>query len=193
PDALLQLLGLGKGSEVEIGRQLFRCRNHRELPNPPAPRSHIGDQAAFSPSSRFGARILTEPPAFSTASTADFDAPNTSKFTLALSSPLPRRRTPSLARRIRPALTSAAASTAAEASSSLASIAVCTLPRFTSFSFSANLVLRKPRLGSRRWSGIWPPSKPLIRTPERAVWPLPPRPPVLPAPEPMRRPMLQRF
>src|SRR6201746_1673751 len=53
-------------------------------------------QAAFSPSSRFGARILTEPPAFSTASTADLEAPYTSKLTLALSSPLPSSRTPSL-------------------------------------------------------------------------------------------------
>ena len=32
-----------------------------------------------------------------------------------------------------------------------------------------------------------------MRTPERAVWPLPPRPPVLPAPEPMPRPMRKRF
>src|SRR4029077_793085 len=126
PDALLQLLGLGKGSEVEIGRQLFRCRNHRELPNPPAPRSHIGDQAAFSPSSRFGARILTEPPAFSTAATADLEAPYNSKLALALSSPLPSRRTPSLARRINPALISAAESMAAAASRSLASIAAWT-------------------------------------------------------------------
>ncbi len=28
PDALLELLGLGERGEVEIGRQLFRCRNH---------------------------------------------------------------------------------------------------------------------------------------------------------------------
>ena len=49
-------------------------------------------------------------------------------------------------------------------------------------------MLLKPRLGRRRCSGIWPPSKPLMRTPERAVWPLPPRPPVLPLPEPMPRP-----
>src|SRR5579883_212263 len=47
---------------------------------------------------------------------------------------------------------------------------------------------RKPRFGRRRCSGIWPPSKPLIRTPERAVWPLPPRPACLPLPEPMPRP-----
>src|SRR5216117_1313709 len=35
----------------------------------------------------------------------------------------------------------------------------------------------------RRISGIWPPSKPIrIELPERAVWPLPPRPLVLPWP-----------
>src|ERR1700757_669728 len=66
-------------------------------------------------------------------------------------------------------------------------------PRFTSFSFAANEVFLKPRLGSRRCNGIWPPSNPLMRTPERAVWPLPPRPPVLPMPEPMPRPMRIRF
>src|SRR5262249_46343953 len=46
---------------------------------------------------------------------------------------------------------------------------------------------------SRRCIGICPPSKPLMRTPERAVWPLPPRPPVLPMPEPMPRPIRMRF
>src|SRR5690242_18781898 len=45
----------------------------------------------------------------------------------------------------------------------------------------------------RMWSGIWPPSKPPIATPDRAVWPLPPRPPVLPTPEPMPRPTRTRF
>src|ERR1700724_843281 len=49
-------------------------------------------------------------------------------------------------------------------------------------------MLLKPRFGRRRCSGIWPPSKPLMRTPERAVWPLPPRPACLPLPEPMPRP-----
>src|SRR6185295_5393192 len=35
----------------------------------------------------------------------------------------------------------------------------------------------------RRMSGIWPPSKPMrIELPERAVWPLPPRPLVFPWP-----------
>src|SRR5205085_8914061 len=73
-----------------------------------------------------------------------------------------------------------------------ASIAAWTRPRFTSLSFLAKMLV-KPRLGRRRCNGIWPPSKPLMRTPERAVWPLPPRPPVLPAPEPMPRPMRKRF
>src|SRR5690606_32453550 len=50
----------------------------------------------------------------------------------------------------------------------------------------------KPRLGMRMWSGIWPPSKPLMATPARAVWPLPPRPPVLPTPEPIPRPIRTR-
>src|SRR5271166_839907 len=50
----------------------------------------------------------------------------------------------------------------------------------------------KPRFGRRRCSGIWPPSKPLMRTPERAVWPLPPRPDCLPLPEPMPRPTRMR-
>src|ERR1700722_21040852 len=53
-------------------------------------------------------------------------------------------------------------------------------------------MLLKPRLGMRMWSGIWPPSKPLMATPVRAVWPLPPRPAVLPLPEPMPRPTRMR-
>src|SRR5690606_31162235 len=36
--------------------------------------------------------------------------------------------------------------------------------------------------------GIWPPSKPLMATPDRLFWPFWPRPPVLPLPEPMPRP-----
>ena len=49
-------------------------------------------------------------------------------------------------------------------------------------------MLLKPRFGSRMWSGIWPPSKPAIDTPERALAPFWPRPAVLPLPEPMPRP-----
>ena len=35
-DALLELFGLGESAEVEIGRQLFRCRDHQSL-LPPTP------------------------------------------------------------------------------------------------------------------------------------------------------------
>src|SRR5579872_1330791 len=44
-----------------------------------------------------------EPPAFSTASRAPFDTPATLNASLALSSPFPRSRTPSLPPRARPA------------------------------------------------------------------------------------------
>src|SRR3954453_15375527 len=53
-------------------------------------------------------------------------------------------------------------------------------------------MLLKPRFGNRMWSGIWPPSKPLIDTPERALAPFWPRPAVLPLPEPMPRPTRMR-
>src|SRR3954465_15158742 len=53
-------------------------------------------------------------------------------------------------------------------------------------------MLLKPRLGSRMWSGICPPSKPAIDTPERDLAPFWPRPAVLPLPEPMPRPTRMR-
>src|SRR5882757_1462276 len=55
--------------------------------------------------------------------------------------------------------------------------------------YSVRKMLVKPRLGRRRWSGIWPPSKPrIICEPERERWPLCPRAEVLPMPEPIPRP-----
>ncbi len=55
--------------------------------------------------------------------------------------------------------------------------------------YSVRKMLVKPRLGKRRCSGIWPPSKPRIRLePEREPWPLWPRVEVLPMPEPIPRP-----
>src|SRR5258706_14783548 len=83
------------------------------------PHAPYGDQAAFSPSAGFGgARILTEPPAFSTAAIADLEAPTTSNATLALISPPPSNRTPSLARCSSPALIKVSAFTTELASSS---------------------------------------------------------------------------
>src|SRR5258706_6960538 len=50
-------------------------------------------------------------------------------------------------------------------------------------------MLLKPRLGRRRCSGIWPPSKPRFwLKPVPACWPLWPRALVFPWPEPMPRP-----
>src|SRR5271170_4674600 len=55
--------------------------------------------------------------------------------------------------------------------------------------YSTRKMLVKPRLGRRRCSGIWPPSKPRMRLePERDPWPLWPRVEVLPMPEPIPRP-----
>src|SRR5882762_3386030 len=55
--------------------------------------------------------------------------------------------------------------------------------------YSTRKMLVNPRLGRRRCSGIWPPSKPRIRLePERDPWPLWPRVEVFPMPEPIPRP-----
>src|SRR4051794_14010090 len=113
-------------------------------------------------------------------------------LSFALISPRPSSRTPALARRITPDLTSVSALTVDLASSVFASTAPCRRSRLISANSSRKMLL-KPRFGRRRCSGICPPSKPLMRTPERAVWPLPPRPAVLPLPEPMPRPTRMRF
>src|SRR5271163_2427542 len=55
--------------------------------------------------------------------------------------------------------------------------------------YSVRKILVNPRLGKRRCSGIWPPSKPrIMREPERERCPLCPRAEVLPMPEPIPRP-----
>src|SRR5687767_5539878 len=60
--------------------------------------------------------------------------------------------------------------------------------RFTVWAVTLNGLV-KPRLGSRRYIGIWPPSNPgLVLPPARALDPLWPLPEVLPSPEPTPRP-----
>src|SRR5579864_4036823 len=55
--------------------------------------------------------------------------------------------------------------------------------------YSTRKGLVNPRLGTRRCSGIWPPSKPrLVRKPDRDLAPFVPRAAVLPWPEPIPRP-----
>src|SRR5215204_1194885 len=109
--------------------------------------------AAASPVCGLGLRISTDPPAFFTASIADFDAPATENAILVLISPEPSRRTPCLARRSTPAFTRVATSMVAAASSLPASMASCTRPRLTWLSSFAHTLL-KPRFGRRRCSGI---------------------------------------
>ena len=46
----------------------------------------------------------------------------------------------------------------------------------------------KPRLGTRRWIGSWPPSNETRIDVRRTSWPFMPRVDVLPLPEPMPRP-----
>src|SRR4029453_6994365 len=79
-------------------------------------------QAGRSPVGPVGAGRVTEPPAFSTACIADLDAPQTEKETLALISPEPSSRTPSLALLSTPPFTKASAPTAAPGPSLPASI-----------------------------------------------------------------------
>src|SRR6188508_2592757 len=60
--------------------------------------------------------------------------------------------------------------------------------------YSVRKLLWNPRFGTRRCSGIWPPSKPRLNLkPERDCAPLCPRPAVLPLPEPWPRPTRKCF
>src|SRR5262249_12183612 len=60
--------------------------------------------------------------------------------------------------------------------------------RFT-MSYSTRKMLVNPRLGMRRWSGIWPPSNPRMwREPGLGFCPFLPRPPPLPCPPPRAPP-----
>src|SRR5688572_24172535 len=67
-------------------------------------------------------------------------------------------------------------------------------PRLISANSFLKRALVKPRLGTRRWSGICPPSNPsLWLKPLRLFCPFSPRPDVLPRPLPGPRPTRLRF
>src|SRR5579872_111656 len=69
----------------------------------------------------------------------------------------------------------------------------CKASRLT-LTYSTRLGFLKPTFGTRRCSGIWPPSKPtLLLLPEREPAPLWPRVDVPPRPEPVPRPILFLF
>ncbi len=130
---------------------------------------------------------LNVPPAFSIFSTAALEAPATSNVNLAFRSPSDSNANAILG----------AADNAGRVQrlgvNRLLGIELAGIDRSLDAAerhdveFLAKILL-KPRFGSRMWSGIWPPSKPLMATPERDFWPLTPRPAVLPVPEPMPRP-----
>src|SRR5690606_10980173 len=121
------------------------------------------------------------PPAASMASRAPLVTPR--PFTVSGRSMVPERKI--LARRMaaltRPAARRAFRSTTSPATALSSEVRISALTR--------EIRELKPNLGRRFWRGIWPPSKPgRTRPPERAFWPLWPRPPVLPRPLPMPRP-----
>src|SRR5690606_12594732 len=172
--------------EIQVCRKLLSCRRHGRPPSRGTRSKALGQSDAFA-----APRMVTFPPAFSIAAIAPAEAPATSKESAVLRSPFPRMRTPSFTRRTTPAAFSVSTVMGVLASSLPASTAACTRPMFTSLKSLAKMLV-KPRFGRRRCSGIWPPSKPLIATPVRDFWPLTPRPPVLPLPEPMPRPTRMR-
>ncbi len=121
-------------------------------------------------------RIVTEPPAFSIAARADLEAPATSKASFAVSSPSPRIFTPSRGFERTPAATSASPSTGAPCVELAGVDRLLDAAEIDLVQVAGDRRCVKPRFGRRRWSGIWPPSKPLMATPVRAFWPLTPRP-----------------
>src|SRR5579875_997590 len=89
----------------------------------------------------------------------------------------------------RPRALSAASSTTAPASKRASRSSRLTM----AYTF-LNAPLKKPRLGTRRARGIWPPSnRGLSLNPWREAWPLWPLLEVLPCPEPVPRPTRFRF
>src|SRR5208283_1635646 len=120
------------------------------------------------------------PPALVIFSCADFENLCACTVIAVVSSPLPRTLTGCL-----PFTTPAFFSTSGVIS---VSPSVASRSRFTT-SYSSRKMFLKPRFGTRRCNGIWPPSKPRnSREPERDRCPLWPRVEVLPMPEPIPRP-----
>ena len=157
------------------------------------PRRRCPSSAAASAAGSLATITSTEPPAFSTAASAPFDAPATLNVSLGGQLALAEQAHAVLAaardaRRLQRVLVDRPSWRRACRRRS-ASGPGRGSPRHSPW----RTVLLKPRFGSRMWSGIWPPSKPLMATPERLFWPFWPRPPVLPLPEPMPRPTRMRL
>src|SRR5262249_53735888 len=126
-----------------------------------------------SSSSLAGAKIFTEPPAFSTAAIADLEARQTENSILLLSSPSPRSLTPPFSRRISPALTMAAASTGALRLNQPGVDPRLTLPDIDPLNLPGNGGLAKPPFGQATMQGLRPPLKPFKANPGARVLPFP--------------------
>src|SRR5918994_316710 len=126
----------------------------------------------------------TEPPAAVMAASADFEKACAFTVTARVSSPRPRTLTRAPLP-VRPLACSDAGSTSSRPVASRTS-------RLMAWYSTRNGLLKPRSLGTRMWSGIWPPSKPAGILP-RAPWPLVPRPAVLPPLPPMPRPTRLRL
>src|SRR6266699_5651334 len=126
------------------------------------------------------------PPACSIFERAEADTVTPLTLNLRCTSPMPSSLMGRSGRRTSPAPNSVSGVTSTPSAS---------WPRCRTFTTCAGCLngFVKPRFGMRRMSGIWPPSNPgRTLPPWRAVWPLPPRPAVLPMPEPGPRPLRMR-
>src|SRR5437660_1440613 len=126
------------------------------------------------------------PPACSIFERAEADTVTPFTLNLRCTSPMPSSLMGWSGRRTSPAPNSVSGVTSAPSAS---------CPRCRTFTTCAGCLngFVKPRFGIRRMRGIWPPSNPgRTLPPWRAVCPLPPRPAVLPIPEPGPRPLRMR-
>ena len=123
-----------------------------------------------------GLSSLTLPPAFSTASMALCEAPVTSKASLALSSPLPSRRTPSRARRMTTRPRPARRRDRRLAASSLPGIDRLLDAAEIDLVVALGEDVVEAALGQAPIERHLAAFEALMAPPERAVWPLPPRP-----------------
>src|ERR1700680_753337 len=153
------------------------------------PLAQVGDTEDVRQLLKHYCKTSILPPALVIFSSADLENLCACTVSAILSSPSPRIFTGCLAL-ITPALRSTSGVMGAECRSSLNAASRSRLTILNSL----RKMLVKPRLGMRRCSGIWPPSKPRIRRiPVRERCPLCPRVEVLPMPDPIPRPTRLRF
>src|SRR2546425_802157 len=131
-------------------------------------------------------QLAIVPPACSIFTRAEADTVTPLTVNWRPTSPMPSSLSGRSGRRTSPAPNSVSGVTSTPSAS---------LPKWRTFTPWAGCLkgFVKPRFGMRRMSGICPPSNPgRVWPPERAVCPLPPRPAVLPIPEPGPRPLRMR-